>query len=145
VAEAARANDVGGARREGRGIVRAGRGAAGAASARMRTLAVLVFVILGLGCEDPRSVGLPCVLEHPPRADQSVIESPSLDCDARLCLQVSAQTPAMCTAECETVGEACTPASTALCAGGFRCAVPFDVGAFAGRKLCVCGAEASGS
>ena len=53
----------------------------------------------------------------------------------------SAQEPAMCTAGCDTVGEACTPASTALCAGGFRCAVPFDVGAFAGQKLCVCDAE----
>ena len=104
-------------------------------------LLLALGLLVSLGCEDPRSVGLPCVLEHPPRAGESVIESPSLDCDARLCLQQSAQEPAMCTAGCDTVGEACTPASTALCAGGFRCAVPFDVGAFAGQKLCVCDAE----
>jgi hypothetical protein len=49
----------------------------------------------------------------------------------------------MCTAECGEVGQECTPESDALCAGAFVCAVPFVVGAFAGRKLCVCDASAA--
>jgi hypothetical protein len=110
----------------------------------MHRLYCLLAAFLALAaCEDTRSVGLPCVLAHPPRDGESVIESPSLDCAARLCLQQTAQAPAMCTAECGAVGEACTPESDALCAGNFVCAVPFVVGAFAGRKLCVCDASAA--
>ena len=110
----------------------------------MRRLLCLLAAFLTLAaCEDTRSVGLPCVLEHPARDSESVIESPSLDCSAKLCLQQTAQAPAMCTAGCDEVGQACTPESAALCTGTFVCAVPFVVGAFAGRKLCVCDASAA--
>ena len=96
-------------------------------------------------CEDTRSVGLPCVLEHPAQGEKSVIESPSLDCAARLCVQQTSHQPAMCTAECDEVGQACTPESSALCTGSFVCATPFVVGAFAGRKLCVCDPDTAAS
>lgn len=105
-------------------------------------LALLALASLA-ACEDARSVGLPCVLEHPARGEESVIESPALDCAARLCVQQTAHAPAMCTADCGEVGAACTPESDALCSGIFLCEVPFQVGPFAGRKLCVCDADAA--
>ena len=108
-----------------------------------RLLCLLVAFLTLAACEDARSIGLPCVLEHPPRGSESVIESPALDCAARLCVQQTAQAPAMCTAGCSEVGQECTPESDALCTGSFLCEVPFVVGPFAGRKLCVCDANAA--
>ena len=106
----------------------------------MRMWTVVVVVLLGLvGCSDPQSVGLPCVIQHPPQQGQQVAETPALDCQARICVQLSTSQPALCTAECGEIGEGCTPESNALCEGGeFRCQVPFLVGPFAGRHLCVC-------
>jgi hypothetical protein len=110
-----------------------------------RLLVAFVFSLAALtACEDTRSIGRPCVLEHPPRGEASVIESPALDCDARLCVQQTSHEPAMCTADCDEVGQPCTPESDALCASGsFVCATPFVVGGFAGRKLCVCDTDAT--
>jgi hypothetical protein len=102
------------------------------------------FALFALAaCQDAQSVGRPCVLAHPPVGEESVIESAALDCAARLCLQETARAPAMCTAECDEVGEACTPESDALCTGRFLCEVPFAVGPFADRKLCVCDTSAA--
>ncbi len=108
----------------------------------MRIVAVVAFAFACFAalaaCEDPRSVGLPCHMEHPPTGGQKVVETPALDCAARMCLQLAQQQPAMCTAECSQEGESCAAASSALCPGEFRCAVPFVVGPFKGRLLCVC-------
>jgi hypothetical protein len=107
----------------------------------MRTLLVLAFVLVTSACDDPQSVGNLCVLAHPSVGSAQVIETPALDCSAKMCLQMAETQPALCTADCGSVGDACTPESTADCEGGrFRCEVPFLVGPFAGRKLCVCGA-----
>jgi hypothetical protein len=100
-------------------------------------LCTLLLTALG-ACAGDGSVGRPCVITKPPTGSQSVIETPSLDCDSRLCLQLQVDQPAMCTAECGEVGEACTAVDGSLCPGDFRCEIPFVVGPFAGRTLCVC-------
>jgi len=134
-------------------------------AARTFGLLALTLTLFGLGgaCED-KHVGRPCELGTMPLGGSSgqiaAVSSPALECPSRICLlpgaekdprssaQVAANAPgtgALCTADgeenadCED-GEKGNPntASDRRCRGGFVCAWPTLVGAFACKKLCVC-------
>jgi len=104
----------------------------------------LAFALPLAACDDPHGLGLACVLERPATATVSAIETPSLDCESRICMQVAQQASALCTVECSDEGAACLSESSSPCSSGFTCARPFVVGAFADRLLCVCDDVAAG-
>jgi hypothetical protein len=106
------------------------------------TTAVRLLLLAGAlaltACDDPQGVGLLCVLAEPATVDQSVADTQSLDCQARICLQLEASQPALCTAGCGDIGATCDPESSAECPSVFRCEVPFVTGPLKDRRLCVC-------
>ena len=105
---------------------------------RSVTLCSLLLVWLSTGCAEDDGVGYLCALEEPAQGSELVIERPSVDCRSRICLQLEASQPALCTAACRVVGDPCTPSVAEHCPGEFRCRVPFEVGHFADQPLCVC-------
>lgn len=81
-------------------------------------------------------VGRVCDLGSVP-ANETVVASPALDCDSRLCLNIANSQPPMCTAECFDATDCAESAETA-CTAGFTCAPVVSVGPFACKNLCVC-------
>lgn len=81
-------------------------------------------------------VGRVCDLGSVP-ANETVLSSPVLECDSRLCLQVAFSQPAMCTAECLDASD-CAEAADTACTVGFTCAPVVSVGPFGCRNVCVC-------
>jgi hypothetical protein len=59
---------------------------------------------------------------------------------ARICLLESGAQQAICSAECAGDDD-CAAAPGSVCEQGFACRVPFTVGTFADRRLCVSGSE----
>ncbi len=106
-----------------------------------RHLPILVgfLVALGTGCKS-NPVGRVCILDNP-EADggvpQTVIGSPALECDSRICLHLAGRSPDMCTATCEGDSD-CDTAPESPCKGGFACVVPVVTGSFCCEKLCAC-------
>jgi hypothetical protein len=118
----------------------------------------LVLVALGLsaaavaGCSD-NPVGRICDLGiENPDPNESVVASPSLDCQSRTCLKVplARELPmhdpqsryptgnkGLCTAECESDSD-CDRVPESPCQTGFTCAVPVVVGPFCCRTMCIC-------
>jgi hypothetical protein len=134
-------------------------------AARTFGLLALALALFGLGgaCED-KHVGRPCELGTMPLGGTSgqiaALSSPALECPTRICLlpgaekdprsaaQVAAAvsgTGPTCTASCEENAD-CEDgelgnednAADKRCRGGFVCAWPTTVGAFACQKFCVC-------
>lgn len=81
-------------------------------------------------------VGRVCDLGAVP-ANETVVASPALDCESRLCLGVANSQPPMCTAECLDATD-CAEAAETACTAGFTCAPVVSVGPFGCRNLCVC-------
>lgn len=69
--------------------------------------------------------------------NETVIASPSLDCDSRMCLVIANSNPPMCTARCNDASD-CEGAIEANCTAGFTCAPVMSVGPFACESVCVC-------
>ena len=108
-----------------------------------------VALFLGTGCAD-NPVGRICDLGvEDPNPNESVVASPSLDCQSRTCLKVplardlpeGSRYPTgnkgLCTAECDSDGD-CDRVPESPCKTGFTCAVPVVVGPFCCKKLCIC-------
>lgn len=108
-----------------------------------------VIVAFAAGCAD-NPVGRICDLGvEDPNPNESVVASPSLDCQSRTCLKVplgrdlpeGSRYPTgnkgLCTAECESEDD-CDRVPESPCKTGFTCAVPVVVGPFCCRKLCIC-------
>jgi hypothetical protein len=108
---------------------------------------VTVFGSAGCGGEP---VGRICDLGvEAPNPNESVVASPSLDCQSRTCLKIpltgdlpeGSRYPegnkGLCTAEC-TTDEDCERVPESPCKTGFTCAIPVVVGPFCCRKLCMC-------
>lgn len=103
-----------------------------------------------LGCAD-NPVGRKCDLGvEDPNPNETVLASPSLDCQSRLCLKVPqtrAQLPegssyptgkiGLCTASCESDDD-CDRVPESPCKTGFTCAVATVVGPFCCEKMCIC-------
>jgi hypothetical protein len=118
-----------------------------------RTNLYLALVGMGLAmlaaCAD-NPVGRICDLgiENPDESE-SVVASPSLDCQSRTCLKVplNRELPegsryptgnkGLCTAECESDSD-CDRVPESPCKTGFTCAIPVVVGPFCCRKMCIC-------
>lgn len=81
-------------------------------------------------------VGRVCDLGSTP-PNETVIVSPSLDCESRVCMNIANSQPPMCTSECVDDSD-CAEAAESQCTVGFTCAPVVTVGPFACRKLCVC-------
>lgn len=109
----------------------------------------LMFGVSAAGCAD-NPVGRICDLGvEDPNPNESVVASPSLDCQSRTCLKVplgrdlpeGSRYPTgnkgLCTAECESDDD-CDRVPESPCKTGFTCAVPVVVGPFCCRKLCIC-------
>src|SRR5688500_19790853 len=112
----------------------------------------LVFVAIAAllcACTD-NPVGRICDLGiEAPNPNESVVASPSLDCQSRTCLKVplANQLPegsrypegnkGLCTAECETDDD-CDRVPESPCKTGFTCAIPVVVGPFCCQKMCIC-------
>jgi hypothetical protein len=107
------------------------------------------MLVLGAGCTD-NPVGRICDLGvEAPNPSESVVASPSLDCQTRTCLKIpkARELPegsrypegnrGLCTAECEA-DEDCDRVPESPCKTGFTCAVPVVVGPFCCRKMCMC-------
>jgi hypothetical protein len=104
-------------------------------------------------CED-QAIGRTCkTLATGTAANQAVFNNEALECPSRLCLQPAYQemvapgnTAAFCSAECSKNSD-CDEAETRdksnkadfRCQKSFVCAVPFEVGPLACKKMCVCG------
>jgi hypothetical protein len=112
----------------------------------------MALLALGVACDPDQHVGRPCEIGTAPVSGSSgqvsTLSSTALECPSRVCLlagQTAAGTGALCTAECESTqdcqdgetADSSNPADT-RCHGGFVCAWPTTVGAFACRKRCVC-------
>ncbi len=96
-------------------------------------------VILG-ACNKGTDVGRRCFLENPEGdggVPQTIVASPALECESRLCLHIAAQSPDLCTGTCATDSD-CETDPASPCKGGFTCAIPVVTGAFCCQKLCMC-------
>lgn len=113
-------------------------------------LGLVAAVVLVFGACAGEPVGRKCDLGiEEPDPSESVVASPSLDCQSRTCLKVplgrelpeGSQYPegniGLCTAECET-DEDCERVPESPCKTGFTCAIPTVVGPFCCRKMCIC-------
>lgn len=118
-----------------------------------RTNLYLALVGMGLAmlaaCAD-NPVGRICDLGiENPDENESVVASPSLDCQSRTCLKVpqTRELPegsryptgnkGLCTAECDSDSD-CDRVPESPCKTGFTCAIPVVVGPFCCRKMCIC-------
>lgn len=113
-------------------------------------------LLLGCGKADlasQQAIGRPCDLAVDAGSSQAVYNANASECPTSLCLKPaladganlpSPPTGASCTGECtqdsDCAGELRDSVSPldARCKSGFACAVPFEVGALACKKLCVC-------
>ena len=111
---------------------------------KVRTLAAYAAWLV-MGC-NPNSVGRPCVDPVNAAVDGIQISSPALECPSRLCLIEpldGGAGRATCTASCQDDSD-CAAASNDNCKSaegtplGFACAVVFQTGKLACRKLCIC-------
>jgi hypothetical protein len=106
------------------------------------------LLLLG-ACQQP-VVGTICDLGTRASPSETVLATPSLDCESRQCLKVPNQvggndirplapTEGMCTAACEADADCEAEAGTA-CKTGFSCGIPtgLTVGALCCQKVCVC-------
>jgi hypothetical protein len=67
----------------------------------------------------------------------TIVASPALECQSRMCLHIPAKSPDLCTAECDSDSD-CDTSPESPCESGFVCAVPTVVGNFCCKKLCIC-------
>ena len=103
-------------------------------------IASVLLLLAGTGCSSPAAVGAPCDLGvQTAGADGVTMSSPALDCEGRLCLQVSGG-PALCSAECGSDDDCSNHAraSASGCHSGFVCTTATALGAYGCRRLCVC-------
>lgn len=77
-----------------------------------------------------------CEFREP--SDPTAVGSPALDCESRICVHVQTFSQDQCAADCGTDDD-CVAAPESPCSNNFVCAPVTSVGAFACRKLCVCG------
>jgi len=95
--------------------------------------------LAGLGGCKSNPVGRPCFVQSVSDggAAETVIGSPALECQSRICLHVASKTPDLCTADCSTDAD-CDTSPESPCQTGFSCMTPVVTGDFCCRKLCVC-------
>lgn len=118
-------------------------------AALLLTALIASFAVNTAGCAD-NPVGRICDLGvEDPNPNESVVASPSLDCQSRTCLKVplNRELPegsryplgnkGLCTAECDSDDD-CDRVPESPCKTGFACAVPVVVGPFCCRKMCIC-------
>jgi hypothetical protein len=112
--------------------------------------AVLSLVVLS-ACED-KAIGRRCDVQADASPSQAVFNGQALECPTRICVKPALEqgvpntkmTAPYCTAECskdsDCDGETRDNSNSndKRCAGGFICAVPFQVGPLCCKKLCVC-------
>jgi hypothetical protein len=111
---------------------------------------VAALLVVGGGACTENPVGRICDLGvDVPNEQESVVASPSLDCQSRTCLKIpqSRELPegsrypegnkGLCSAECDT-DEDCDRVPESPCKTGFTCAIPVVVGPFCCRKMCMC-------
>jgi hypothetical protein len=89
------------------------------------------------GQQSGGAVGRVCDPGTAPAPNEIILASPSLDCDARLCLAFGSAPPAMCSATCFDATD-CQEAPESACTAGFTCAPVVSVGPFACQNVCVC-------
>jgi len=118
---------------------------------RIHLICALALAVGLLGACNNNPVGRICYLGQAPTNDQeSIVASPSLDCQSRTCLRVpltaqtlppNSQYPTgtlgLCTAECDKDSD-CDRVPESPCQTGFTCAVPVVVGPFCYQKFCIC-------
>lgn len=109
----------------------------------------VAIVVLLCACSSEPVGGLCDLGDQPPRANEVMITTSSLDCVSRTCLRVplSAELPAgsefptgttgLCTTQCESDDD-CEGVAGSPCVGGFACAVAVPVGDACCKKFCVC-------
>lgn len=113
---------------------------------------LVVFVALAAAavlpsCAEDAPVNLGAACEVLPEAfnpDGIAVQMPTLECQSRRCLAVTAAAPAInkpvdghCTEECASDAE-CAAMVGDDCLNGFVCAVPTVEGPFCCRSMCVC-------
>jgi hypothetical protein len=108
----------------------------------VRKLGFFVMLVLGAGAAGCKTnpVGRQCFVpttEGDGGIPVTVVGSPALECQSRICLHVEARTPDLCTAECD-VDDDCDTSPESPCQGGFVCTVPVVTGSFCCKKMCVC-------
>ncbi len=81
------------------------------------------------------TVGNACSLGDTP-AEGTILASPSLDCESRICAQYAGGA-GTCTARCNVDAD-CVATADSQCSGGFSCVIPVTVGPFACRSYCIC-------
>jgi hypothetical protein len=100
-----------------------------------------------------QSIGRACDLTFSAASNQSAYNANAPECPSRICLkptqdpmkaQLDPPTGATCSGECNEdsdcdgeTRDSMNPAD-ARCKGGFVCAMPFEVGPFACKKMCTC-------
>jgi len=123
-------------------------------SAVMATLGLSALIGV-TGCED-EAIGRACdVLADDTPDNVAVFNDDAPECPSHLCIKPArspssgtlTNTQAFCTAECKSDGDCSDHQKRDVgdesgldlrCAGGFRCAIPFEIGPQACKRLCVC-------
>jgi hypothetical protein len=119
---------------------------------RLHLQLVLVALVAVVAACTENPVGRICDLGVAvPSENESVLASPSLDCQTRTCLKVPRDPNAtphpdsrypegnkgLCTAECDTDSD-CDRVPESPCKSGFTCGIPVVVGPFCCRTMCIC-------
>lgn len=111
----------------------------------MTRLAVMIAVVVGAvgaaACQS-NPVGRQCFIGGDGGTSNTIVSSPSLDCQSRTCLRYQGNEE-LCTAECSSDDDCDKEGET--CEGKFVCIVATVVGPFCCRKLCVCEDHVSGN
>jgi hypothetical protein len=112
--------------------------------------ALVGCLVAALGCKGNSKVGQSCELNLDDVPEGATINMSAPECKSGLCLKPAVEswpaptTGATCTAECSSDSDCdgetrnSSDQSDLRCQGGFACAVPFVVGPFCCRHLCVC-------
>jgi hypothetical protein len=103
----------------------------------MKSLLIACTILLvsaaASGCDDVH-VGRQCYIES--TDPSTILSTPAVECESRMCLRYQSSTPDMCTATCESDDDCLKEGDD--CAGRFVCMIPVVVGPFACDKMCVC-------
>jgi hypothetical protein len=89
-------------------------------------------------------LGAACDVGGTPTPEQAALDSHAPECATGLCIKPASATPvstgALCTAGCRSADDcqAGEAGGDGKCTSGFVCAVPFEVGPLACKRLCVC-------
>lgn len=107
-------------------------------------LSVLAMAVLTAACSD-QGIGRKCVNPSGGEVKGTLLVSPALECQTRLCFLNQTPVRSVCTATCDTDDDCESSISSklegdGLCPTGkkFRCAVATVAGPFCCKKICLC-------